>query len=73
MRDKESNNPSQSRELHYVDLTVSSTKFKTPKMFGTITTKYNGMWNDACAGDSGGPLMIPDKDWEHRFVLIGSA
>ena len=39
--------------LQFVDLTVSHTKFTTYKMIGTVTSKHNGVWKDACRGDSG--------------------
>ena len=61
----------QSEFLKEVDLTVSETRFKYKKMFGTDTEKKNGTWQDPCRGDSGGPLMYQDPG-SGRWVIIGN-
>ena len=54
-----------------VDLRVSKKKYKHFKMFGTELRKdENGVFEDPCAGDSGGPLMYRDRS-SHRWTLIG--
>ena len=60
----------QSPELKRVDLTVSTHKFKHYKMFGTLTEKKDGDYQDPCSGDSGGPLMYQMKN-SRRWVIIG--
>ena len=61
----------QSPVLRRVDLRVSMKKYKHFKMFGTELKKdKNGVFEDPCAGDSGGPLMYRDRS-SHRWTLIG--
>ena len=63
----------QSPELKRVDLTVSTHKFKHYKMFGTLTEKKDGDYQDPCSGDSGGPLMYKNQqsDGSAKWVIIG--
>ena len=60
----------QSAMLKRVDLTVSTHKFEHYKMFGTLTQKKNGVYQDPCSGDSGGPLMYQNKI-SGRWIIIG--
>ena len=60
----------QSAMLKRVDLTVSTHKFEHYKMFGTLTQRKNGIWQDPCSGDSGGPLMYQNKI-SGRWIIIG--
>ena len=60
----------QSPYLKRVDLMVSRHKFEHYKMFGTLTEKRGGEWQEPCAGDSGGPLMHQDEN-SGRWVIIG--
>ena len=56
--------------LKRVDLMVSRKNFQHTTIFGTETKQINGVYQDPCAGDSGGPLMYEDKS-THRWILIG--
>jgi len=60
--------------LKRVNLKVSEKNFKHTKMFGTdIEGPKNsdkGERQDTCAGDDGGPLMLPTKD--NKWVIIGT-
>ena len=44
-------------------------------MLGTVLNgpadSGKGEWQDVCAGDGGGPLMLPTRGTE-RWVIIGS-
>ena len=60
----------QSKMLKRVDLRVSMKTYKHFKMLGTETRQKNGVYQDPCAGDSGGPLMYQDRS-SGRWVLIG--
>ena len=60
----------QSAMLKRVDLTVSTHKFKHYKMFGTLTEKKDGDYQDPCSGDSGGPLMYQMKN-SRQWMIIG--
>ena len=60
----------QSTFLKRVNLRVSNTTYKRYKMFGTELEKKNGVWQDPCSGDSGGPLMYQDPESD-RWVIIG--
>ena len=57
-----------SDQLKRVTLRVSNTSYKHTKMFGTEVQWKDGVPQDPCAGDSGGPLMYQSSD---RWVLIG--
>merc|ERR1712179_16850 len=62
----------QSPVLRRVDLRVSKKKYDHFKMFGTELRKdENGVFEDPCAGDSGGPLMYKDRS-SYRWTLIGT-
>ena len=52
----------QSAELKRVSLRVSMKNFRHFRMFGTELEKKNGVYQDPCAGDSGGPLMYQDNN-----------
>ena len=61
----------QSPVLRKVNLKVSTKNYNHFKMFGTELSKdKTGMFQDACAGDSGGPLMYLEKS-SQRWILIG--
>ena len=60
----------QSTKLKGVDLRVSMKTYKHFKMLGTETKEISGVYQDPCAGDSGGPLMYQDRS-SGRWVLIG--
>ena len=60
----------QSNELKRVSLRVSMKNFRHFRMFGTELEKKNGVYQDPCAGDSGGPLMYQDNN-SGRWILIG--
>merc|ERR1711974_404083 len=63
----------QSTQLKRVNLRVSMKNFKHFKMFGTELKKGpDGVYQDPCAGDSGGPLMYQDKG-SGRWMLIGQS
>ena len=62
----------QSPMLKRVNLKVSTKSFKHTKMLGTLVEKKNGVYQDPCAGDSGGPLMYKDKN-SGRWILIGQS
>ena len=65
----------QSALLRRVNLVVSNADFKHTKMLGTVlegpADSGKGEWQDVCAGDGGGPLMLPARGTE-RWVIIGS-
>ena len=56
--------------LKRVDLMVSRKNFKINTILGTETKQINGVYQDPCAGDSGGPLMYEDKS-SQRWSVIG--
>ena len=60
----------QSTKLKRVDLRVSMKTYKHFKMLGTETRQKNGVYQDPCSGDSGGPLMYQDRS-SGRWMLIG--
>jgi len=60
-----------SPELRSVELTVVKRKYFEKKMFGTKLIKKNGVYQDPCGSDSGGPLMFYN-DKTARYVLIGT-
>jgi len=60
-----------SNVLKVVDLRVSRKKYKHKKIFGTILYKKQNLYQDPCAGDSGGPLMYYKKR-SNQYVLIGT-
>ena len=61
----------QSPVLKKVDLRVSTKNYKHLTILGTEVTKdKNGVFEDPCSGDSGGPLMYQDKS-SLRWTLIG--
>ena len=60
----------QSPHLRRVDLRVSMKNYKHHTLLGTELKKINGVYQDPCAGDSGGPLMYEDTS-SHRWTLIG--
>ena len=60
----------QSPLLKKVDLMVSRKNFKINTILGTETKQINGVYQDPCAGDSGGPLMYEDKS-SQRWSVIG--
>ena len=62
----------QSPMLKRVNLKVSTKSFKHTKMLGTLVEKKDGVYQDPCAGDSGGPLMYKDKN-SGRWILIGQS
>ena len=61
----------QSPVLKKVDLRVSMKNYNHFKMFGTeLRIDRSGVFQDPCAGDSGGPLMYLDRR-SYRWTLIG--
>ena len=60
----------QSTKLKRVDLRVSMKTYKHFKMLGTETKEISRVYQDPCAGDSGGPLMYQDRS-SGRWMLIG--
>ena len=62
----------QSPMLKRVNLKVSTKSFKHTKMLGTLVEKKNGVYQDPCAGDSGGPLMYQDQS-SRQWILIGQS
>ena len=56
--DKHSVNPRQSLMLQKVWLTVSTKKYKHKKMFGTVVSKKDNIYQDPCSGDSGTTFHI---------------
>ena len=65
-------NKHQSPMLKRVNLRVSTKSFKHSKMLGTLVEKKNGVYQDPCAGDSGGPLMYQDQS-SGQWILIGQS
>lgn len=61
----------QSPYLKKVKLTVSKKKYYMSKMFGTLLSKKDSIYQDPCSGDSGGPLMHFDTA-RNAWVLIGT-
>jgi len=65
----------QSALLRRVNLVVSGADFRHTKMLGTVlegpADSGKGEWQDVCAGDGGGPLMLPARGTE-RWVIIGT-
>ena len=53
-----------------VKLTVSKYKFKHYKMLGTELKRKDGVPQDPCSGDSGGPLMYKEEE-SRQWVIIG--
>ena len=53
--------------LKHVDLLVAKKQDKM--LIFTETEKINGIYQDPCAGDSGGPLLYKDNG---RWVVIGT-
>ena len=51
--DTDSVNKKQSPVLKKVELTVSDKKYRHYKMFGTLVSKQDNMYQDPCSGDSG--------------------
>ena len=62
----------QSPMLKRVNLKVSTKSFKHTKMLGTLVEKKDGVYQDPCAGDSGGPLMYQDQS-SGQWILIGQS
>jgi len=56
--------------LRQVKLRVSKKRYMHYHMFATELWTIKGAFQDACAGDSGGPLMFKDKI-HGRWVIIG--
>jgi len=61
----------QSPVLRMVQLTVSPKRYRHTKIFGTKLSMKEGLYQDPCSGDSGGPLMYYDEP-SGRYVLIGT-
>jgi len=61
----------QSKTLKYVWLKVNPRKYNHTFMFGTFLSKRDGVYQDPCSGDSGGPLMYLNEN-NSRFSLIGT-
>merc|ERR1719489_644738 len=61
--------------LKRINLRVSSTAYKHEKMMGTLVegpaASGKGEWQDPCAGDGGGPLMLP-AEGTNQWVVIGT-
>ena len=60
-----------SRYLKHVNLTVSAPNYPTSNFFYTDIAIINGVPQDPCAGDSGGPLMHQDPTTK-RWTIIGT-
>jgi len=61
-----------SKVLRSAQLEVTRDKSIYDAIFFTKTEKNKeGEWKDPCGGDSGGPLMYPDKINNKRYTLIG--
>jgi len=61
----------QSRVLKAVTLTVSTKIYNNIYVLGTELSKKDGMFQDPCSGDSGGPLMYHNVSTS-SYVLIGT-
>jgi len=61
----------QSDLLKQVNLMVTNTTYKHYKMFGTEVDFKDGLEQDPCAGDGGGPLMYYYRTL-NRWVIIGT-
>ena len=70
----------QSNLLKRVNLQITGSTDDHPKMFGTKVEFKRGEYQDPCAGDGGGPLMVridktradrPTIAKYNRWVLIG--
>jgi hypothetical protein len=57
--------------LKQVKLKVSRMRYKHRAMFGTLLRKKQGIYQDPCTGDSGGPLMYRDEA-SKKWIIIGT-